>query len=192
MRGCRTPEKSHWGDDTGHYRKQRAEEWHPRLRQAGWNKKLKVRSPEKQGFPGCTSGKGPTCQCRRHKRCRLDPWVRKISWRRIWQPTLVFLPGKSPWAEEPGRLHSIESQSWTWLRWLSTDRVLCVCMRERKDRARGKRKGELAMCTVNKWTAGANYLSSFTVCFPLRLTIHSLLQTSFWCCQLCAKHCIEY
>ena len=31
-------------------------------------------------------------QCRRP---RLDPWVGKISWRRIWQPTLVFLPGKS-------------------------------------------------------------------------------------------------
>ncbi|KAB0387177.1 hypothetical protein FD755_002133 [Muntiacus reevesi] len=26
---------------------------------------------------------------------RLDPWVRKISWRRKWQPTPVFLPGKS-------------------------------------------------------------------------------------------------
>ena len=24
-----------------------------------------------------------------------DPWVRKISWRRAWQPTSVFLPGES-------------------------------------------------------------------------------------------------
>ena len=24
-----------------------------------------------------------------------DPWVRKILWRRKWQPTPVFLPGKS-------------------------------------------------------------------------------------------------
>ena len=24
-----------------------------------------------------------------------DPWVRKISWRRKWQSTPVFLPGKS-------------------------------------------------------------------------------------------------
>ena len=24
-----------------------------------------------------------------------DPWVRKIPWRRAWQPTPVFLPGKS-------------------------------------------------------------------------------------------------
>ena len=32
------------------------------------------------------------CQCRRHG---FDPWVRKIPRRRKWQPTLVFLPGKS-------------------------------------------------------------------------------------------------
>ena len=24
-----------------------------------------------------------------------DPWVRKIPWRRAWQPTPVFLPGES-------------------------------------------------------------------------------------------------
>ena len=47
------------------------------------------------GFPGGASGKEPTCQCRRHKRCRFDPWVRKIPWRRAWQPTPVFLPGES-------------------------------------------------------------------------------------------------
>ena len=29
-------------------------------------------------FPDGTSGKEPTCQCRRHKRCRFIPWVRKI------------------------------------------------------------------------------------------------------------------
>ena len=44
---------------------------------------------------GGTSGKEPTCQCRRHKRLRFDPWVRKIPWRRAWQPIPVFLPGKS-------------------------------------------------------------------------------------------------
>ena len=27
-------------------------------------------------------------------RCEFDPWFRKIPWRRKWQPTLVFLPGK--------------------------------------------------------------------------------------------------
>ena len=27
-------------------------------------------------------------------RCRFNPWVRKIPWRRKWQPTPVFLPGE--------------------------------------------------------------------------------------------------
>ena len=36
-----------------------------------------------------------------------DPWVGKIPWRRAWQPTPVFLPGESPWTEEPDGLQSI-------------------------------------------------------------------------------------
>ena len=35
-----------------------------------------------------------------------DPWGGKISWRKKWQPTPVFLPKKIPWTEEPGRLPS--------------------------------------------------------------------------------------
>ena len=30
------------------------------------------------GFPDRASGKEPACQCRRHKRCRFNLWVRKI------------------------------------------------------------------------------------------------------------------
>ena len=41
------------------------------------------------------SGKESTCQLRRYKRCSFDPWVGKIPWRRKWQPTPVFLVGKS-------------------------------------------------------------------------------------------------
>ena len=48
-----------------------------------------------EGFPGCTSGKEPVCQCRRHKRCGFDLWVGKIPWRRAWQPRPVFLPIES-------------------------------------------------------------------------------------------------
>ena len=29
------------------------------------------------------------------KRCKFNPWVRKIPWRRAWQFTLVFLSGES-------------------------------------------------------------------------------------------------
>ena len=44
------------------------------------------------GFPGGTGGKKPSWQWRRP---RFNPWVRKIPWRRAWQPTPVFLPGES-------------------------------------------------------------------------------------------------
>ena len=38
-----------------------------------------------------------------------ETWVGKILWR-AWQPTPVFLPGESPWTEEPGGLEFIGSQ----------------------------------------------------------------------------------
>ena len=36
---------------------------------------LFLESNSQSGFPGGASGKEPTCQCRRHKRCRFHPWV---------------------------------------------------------------------------------------------------------------------
>ena len=48
-----------------------------------------------EGFPDGASGKEPACQCRRHKRLGFNPWVRKIPWRRAWQPIPLFLPGES-------------------------------------------------------------------------------------------------
>ena len=38
------------------------------------------------------------------------PGLGKIPWRRAWQPTSVFLPGESPWTEEPGGLQSMGLQ----------------------------------------------------------------------------------
>ena len=55
------------------------------------------------------SGEESTCQ---YRRLGFDPWIRKIPWRREWQPTPVFLPGKSrgqknlvsysPWGHKRG------------------------------------------------------------------------------------------
>ena len=42
------------------------------------------------GCPGGTSGKEPACQLRRKKRCRLHPWVGKISLRSARQPLLQY------------------------------------------------------------------------------------------------------
>ena len=50
------------------------------------------------GVPGGVTGKESTCQdigCERHGS---NPWVQNIPWRRAWQPTPVFLPGKSQWS----------------------------------------------------------------------------------------------
>ena len=65
-----------------------------------------------QDFPGDSAVKNlpaNTCQFRRHG---FEPWVVKIPWRRKWQPTPVFLPGKahgqrsladySPWDRRVG------------------------------------------------------------------------------------------
>ena len=62
------------------------------------------------GFLGVLVLKEPTCQSRRCKRLGFDLWVGKIPWRRKWQPTPVFLPGKfhrersmagySPWGHK--------------------------------------------------------------------------------------------
>ena len=43
-------------------------------------------------LPWGLHGKESACQ---YRRCRFDPWVRKIPWRRKQQPTPLFLPGKS-------------------------------------------------------------------------------------------------
>ena len=43
------------------------------------------------GLPRWRSAKESACQCRR---CRFDPWVREIPWRRKWQPPPLFLLGK--------------------------------------------------------------------------------------------------
>ena len=51
--------------------------------------------PLSLGFPGGTSGKEPACQRGRRKRREFNSCVRKIPWRREWQPIPVFLPLES-------------------------------------------------------------------------------------------------
>ena len=54
-----------------------------------------------KSFPCVSVSKESACQCRRFKRCRFNSWVRKIPWRRAWQPTLVFLLGESHGQRSP-------------------------------------------------------------------------------------------
>ena len=60
-------------------------------------------------------------QCRRRRRRGFDPWVRKIPWRRKWQPTPVFLLG-NPMDRGAWRVtvHGV-AKSQTWLsNWVHT------------------------------------------------------------------------
>ena len=68
---------------------------HSGLSPLGWTGWICLRPRDFWGFPGGTSGKEPACQCRRPKRLRFNPGVRKTPWRRAWQRTSVFLPGES-------------------------------------------------------------------------------------------------
>ena len=59
-------------------------------------------------------------KCRRHG---FDPWVGKIPLRRVWQPTLVFLPGKphgqrslvgySPWGCKESDVNEVNEHTGT-------------------------------------------------------------------------------
>ena len=72
-------------------------------------------------------------QCRRP---RFGPWDGKIPWRRIWQPTPVFLPreshgqknlvGYSPWCRRVG--HDCGTNPWS-------PRVPCVPLRQKKKKS---------------------------------------------------------
>ena len=65
------------------------------------------------GFPGGASGGESICQSRR---CRFDPWAGKIPWSREWQPTAVFLPGRSHGQRNRESYSPWVAKSWTRLR----------------------------------------------------------------------------
>ena len=46
-------------------------------------------------------------------RLKFNPWVRKIPWRRAWQPTLVFLLGESHGQRSLGATVHGVAKSWT-------------------------------------------------------------------------------
>ena len=59
-------------------------------------------------LPRCNSSKEPTYQCRRHKRCKFNPWVKAgidpLEEGRATHSSL--LAWGIPWTEEPGGLQS--------------------------------------------------------------------------------------
>ena len=72
------------------------------------------------GFLDGLAGKELAWQCRRRERHEFDPWARKISWRRKWQPAPVFfLPGESH-----GRRNLVGYSPWGRK---ELDMIECVC-----------------------------------------------------------------
>ena len=57
--------------------------WHVGT-EGGWLQNVNM--PTAMAFPDGTSGKEPTCPCKRPKRHRFNSWVRKIHWRRNGNP----------------------------------------------------------------------------------------------------------
>ena len=69
-------------------------------------KRDRLPNPVFMSFPGGSDSN-------EYRRPGFDLWVEMILWvetipcRRAWQFSPVFLPGESPWTEEPVRLHSL-------------------------------------------------------------------------------------
>ena len=99
---------------------------------------------------------------RRLKRHRFHPWVGKIPWCRIWQPTPVYLPGKShgqtslvgysPWSHE-------ESDTYTATQWIIRPRQSSSVAADTTKKSQGQ------PIRASKW----NYTPpSMTYCNPKR------------------------
>ena len=65
---------------------------------------------EALGLPGSTVVENPPANAGDAGDTVSIPGSRRFPWRRVWLPTPVFLPGESPWTEEPGRLQPMGSQ----------------------------------------------------------------------------------
>ena len=102
-----------------------------------------------------SDGKSICLQCRRPG---FDPWVGKIPWRRKWQPTPVFLPGKShgsqsllgycPWGHKESdtteRLHFTSlhfSISQNKLDLICHSKVKAFSLANKEERREGEKKG---------------------------------------------------
>ena len=120
-------------------------------------------------LPRCLSGKESTSQCRRHRRLRFYPWVRKIPWRKTWQPTSVVLPGESHGQRSLVGWLSMRSQR-VRRNWASTHSVnLFCCYKSLKyQKHQNKQKSQ------RKDKGSKNYLSS--QCYNLGITSNRRMQ----------------
>ena len=133
-----------------------------------------------QCLPRWLSGKESACQCRR---LGFHPWIRKIPWRRKWQPTPVFLPKKShgqrslagynPWS------HRVRHN------WLSTH----ACNnRERSKENRGERNIQWRIGRLKTKIQAPWVPSEVLINLPQRERMSPTHSTTCWKSLLREKH----
>ena len=88
------------------------------------SKEILLRLLTLRGFPGSASGKESACQSRRHMRCRFDSWVEKTpgggNGKSFQYSSLENSMERGAWWATVNGV----TQSWTWLRRLSTHSFL--------------------------------------------------------------------
>ena len=98
-----------------------------------------------RGIPG-----GPDVGLVQCRRPRFDPWVGKIPWRRMWQPTPVFLPG-----EFHGQRSQVGYSPWGCKKSDTTERLTCTWWRSVMWRHGSGLPGlcccSLPLCTDLQW-----------------------------------------
>ena len=113
---------------------------------AAWTSKHSAGVCQHCGGPtGGSAVKESACQSRRHG---FHPWIRKIPWKRKWQPIPVFLPeksdgqrslaGYSPWDSKRVGHDLVNKQ---YLKWLANKDLLYST-------------GDSAQCHVAAWMGG--------------------------------------
>ena len=119
----------------------------------------------------------------------MDTWVRFAlccvmgtnrvlePWRRKWQPTPVFLPGKIPWTVESEKLQSMESHSHSWLNWTATTKS-----------ARDIWIKEALQGTTGWFKIGKGVCQGCVYCYPAYLTY---MQSTSWETLGWMKHKLE-
>ena len=123
-----------------------------------------------QGFPSAPAARIHP-QCRSYRSCRFNPWVGKIPWRRVWQPTPVFLLGEShglgsllgysPWGHRESDKNELTVHA-------CTHSALCCTYVSSTSKAYGKQElclgGHSTQClcgnkkflsNLHEWTKGA-------------------------------------
>ena len=137
----------------------------------------------REASPGALVVKNPSASVGVCKRCRFDPWVGKIHWRRKWHPTPVFLPGKShgqrslvgysPWGCKRVR-HDLATKTTTTQQHTSYVKLILPVIKERKEERERK---SLPICDILPVKVA---LSCLTLCYPMYIQSMKFSSSEYW------------